>query len=130
MKLIILTMLSYLLQSFRLPTRKFSISQYDYKQSAKLSVSTKPSLEILTRPQSSGITQYVFVGGKGGVGKTSTSSAIALGLSDSGLRTLIVSTDPAHSLGKNRPSLIYLGVTFLSFNCSINLSNSNFCDGR
>lgn len=44
-------------------------------------------------------TQYVFVGGKGGVGKTSTSSAIAIALSDQGLRTLIVSTDPAHSLG-------------------------------
>lgn len=43
--------------------------------------------------------QFVFVGGKGGVGKTSTSSAIALKFSDSGLRTLIVSTDPAHSLG-------------------------------
>ena len=35
----------------------------------------------------------------GGVGKTSTASAIAIALSDIGLRTLIVSTDPAHSLG-------------------------------
>ena len=41
----------------------------------------------------------LFVGGKGGVGKTSTSSALALNLSDQGLRTLVVSTDPAHSLG-------------------------------
>ena len=44
-------------------------------------------------------TNFLFVGGKGGVGKTSTSSAIAIALSDQGLRTLIVSTDPAHSLG-------------------------------
>ncbi len=44
-------------------------------------------------------TQFVFVGGKGGVGKTSSSSAIALKLSDENLRVLIVSVDPAHSLG-------------------------------
>ena len=43
--------------------------------------------------------QFVFVGGKGGVGKTTSSSAIALALSDVGYRTLVVSTDPAHSLG-------------------------------
>jgi arsenite-transporting ATPase len=43
--------------------------------------------------------QFVFVGGKGGVGKTTTSSAVALALSDRGYRTLVVSTDPAHSLG-------------------------------
>ena len=46
-----------------------------------------------------GKTAFTFVGGKGGVGKTSTSSAIAIALSDQGLRTLVVSTDPAHSLG-------------------------------
>ena len=44
-------------------------------------------------------TKYTFVGGKGGVGKTTTSAALALGYSDMGKRTLIVSTDPAHSLG-------------------------------
>lgn len=43
--------------------------------------------------------RYVLVGGKGGVGKTSTSSAIAIKLADEGLRTLVISTDPAHSLG-------------------------------
>ena len=54
-------------------------------------------LTKLTTPSTK--TQYVFVGGKGGVGKTTTSAALALALSDAGLRTLIVSTDPAHSLG-------------------------------
>jgi len=43
--------------------------------------------------------QFVFVGGKGGVGKTSTSSALAVRLADAGIRTLVISTDPAHSLG-------------------------------
>merc|ERR1719453_2592738 len=42
--------------------------------------------------------QYVLVGGKGGVGKTSTSSSMGLALAQSNHNTLIVSTDPAHSL--------------------------------
>lgn len=41
----------------------------------------------------------MFASGKGGVGKTTISSAVALALSEQGLKTLIVSTDPAHSLG-------------------------------
>ena len=41
--------------------------------------------------------KYVFFGGKGGVGKTTVSSAYALKSAKAGLRTLIVSTDPAHS---------------------------------
>jgi hypothetical protein len=43
--------------------------------------------------------RYIFFGGKGGVGKTSTSAASAIRCADSGLTTLIISTDPAHSLG-------------------------------
>jgi arsenite-transporting ATPase len=41
----------------------------------------------------------VFVGGKGGVGKTSLTSAIALARARAGSRVLVVSTDPAHNLG-------------------------------
>jgi arsenite-transporting ATPase len=39
----------------------------------------------------------VFFGGKGGVGKTTCSSAFALAASKRGQRVLLVSTDPAHS---------------------------------
>ncbi len=41
--------------------------------------------------------RFVFFGGKGGVGKTTVSSAYALECVDAGLETLLVSTDPAHS---------------------------------
>ncbi|WP_409200219.1 ArsA family ATPase [Methanobrevibacter sp. DSM 116169] len=43
-------------------------------------------------------TTFIFVGGKGGVGKTSVSASTALWLAKQGKKTLIVSTDPAHSL--------------------------------
>ena len=42
--------------------------------------------------------RYTFFGGKGGTGKTTSSSAYALHLARSGARVLAVSTDPAHSL--------------------------------
>ncbi len=41
--------------------------------------------------------KFVFFGGKGGVGKTTVSSAYALKCVREGLETLVVSTDPAHS---------------------------------
>ena len=43
------------------------------------------------------MTQFTFFGGKGGVGKTTVSSAYAVECVDAGLETLVVSTDPAHS---------------------------------
>ncbi|WP_458186377.1 ArsA family ATPase [Haladaptatus sp. NG-WS-4] len=41
--------------------------------------------------------KFVFFGGKGGVGKTTVSSAYGLKCAHAGLKTLVVSTDPAHS---------------------------------
>lgn len=41
----------------------------------------------------------LFVGGKGGVGKTAVASALALARARAGRPTLVVSTDPAHNLG-------------------------------
>ncbi|MHA2366511.1 MAG: ArsA family ATPase [Candidatus Hodarchaeales archaeon] len=42
--------------------------------------------------------QFVFFGGKGGVGKTSFAASLAIFAADQGIDTLVLSTDPAHSL--------------------------------
>lgn len=43
--------------------------------------------------------RWTFVGGKGGVGKTTTAAALAVDIADAGQDVLVLSTDPAHSLG-------------------------------
>lgn len=43
--------------------------------------------------------EVLFVGGKGGVGKTAVASALGLVQARAGRPTLVVSTDPAHNLG-------------------------------
>lgn len=54
----------------------------------------KPApLELLGHP-----TRHLFFTGKGGVGKTSLSTAVALYLADTGRRVLLVSTDAASNL--------------------------------
>eukprot|EP00613_Pedinella_sp_CCMP2098_P075329 CAMPEP_0171912298 /NCGR_PEP_ID=MMETSP0993-20121228/10973_1 /TAXON_ID=483369 /ORGANISM="non described non described, Strain CCMP2098" /LENGTH=815 /DNA_ID=CAMNT_0012546069 /DNA_START=46 /DNA_END=2493 /DNA_ORIENTATION=+ len=63
--------------------------------------SASSSLNELLKPEPAtkdGL-RFVFVGGKGGVGKTTTTAALAVSLADAGFKTLVVSTDPAHSLG-------------------------------
>ena len=44
------------------------------------------------------MTRVLLFTGKGGVGKTTTAAATALRCADRNLRTLVLSTDPAHSL--------------------------------
>lgn len=49
--------------------------------------------DLISKP-----TPFLFFTGKGGVGKTSVSSALAVALADAGKRILLVSTDPASNL--------------------------------
>lgn len=43
-------------------------------------------------------TKYLFLTGKGGVGKTSVACATAVALADAGKKVLLISTDPASNL--------------------------------
>ena len=61
------------------------------------SLAHNPRENTATNPINS--KKLTIFGGKGGVGKTTSSASWAVQLADSGLRTLLVSTDPAHSLG-------------------------------
>jgi arsenite-transporting ATPase len=58
--------------------------------------------------------KILFVGGKGGVGKSTSAAAIALLHAKKHYKTLLVSTDPAHNVGdifhkalKNKPMKVY-----------------------
>jgi arsenite-transporting ATPase len=46
-----------------------------------------------------GDSRFVFVVGKGGVGKTTTAGALAVAVTDAGVPARLISTDPAHSIG-------------------------------
>ena len=46
-------------------------------------------------------TRIILYTGKGGVGKTSVAASTARGCAAAGLRTLVMSTDPAHSLSES-----------------------------
>jgi len=56
------------------------------------------TVEDATAPVGVDAPEYVLYGGKGGVGKTTMAAATALASARDGVSTLVVSTDPAHSL--------------------------------
>ena len=51
------------------------------------------------QPDTGGGARLTFFGGKGGVGKTTCASGFSQALAERGQRVLLISTDPAHSLG-------------------------------
>lgn len=53
----------------------------------------QPTIKLLDQP-----TKYMFFTGKGGVGKTSVSTAVSIALADAGKQVLLVSTDAASNL--------------------------------
>jgi len=55
-------------------------------------------IDEATVPTGVDAAEYVLYGGKGGVGKTTMAAATALASARNGTKTLVVSTDPAHSL--------------------------------
>ena len=59
---------------------------------------------------------FLLFGGKGGVGKTSCAAAAAIYAASKGKKTLILSTDPAHSLSDSFEKEIGNKITMLEEN--------------
>ncbi|MHA2326805.1 MAG: ArsA-related P-loop ATPase [Promethearchaeota archaeon] len=69
---------------------------------------------------------FLFFGGKGGVGKTTMAATAAIHAADLGISTLLVSTDPAHSVSDSLDQQIggedYVQVKDVENLCAIELN--------
>ncbi|EES05530.1 hypothetical protein BDA96_04G253600 [Sorghum bicolor] len=87
----------------RRPGRYASVRAASASASASASAAAPPAKEgaedLGFQEMSSGTRRrYYMLGGKGGVGKTSCAASLAVRFANNGHPTLVVSTDPAHSL--------------------------------
>ena len=77
---------------------KDSYFQLFFEEIHKTKDSSFRFILTFTMPYSLFNRRFLFFGGKGGVGKTTMAVATAVRSADLGNRTLLVSTDPAHSV--------------------------------
>ncbi|KAK7357028.1 hypothetical protein VNO80_16309 [Phaseolus coccineus] len=75
--------------SIKLPTKSFQVRSV---------VGTTEAASEFDEMVSGTKRKYYMLGGKGGVGKTSCAASLAVKFANNGHPTLVVSTDPAHSL--------------------------------
>jgi arsenite/tail-anchored protein-transporting ATPase len=72
-----------------------------------VAVTEKPALSPFEELSAGTARKYVMVSGKGGVGKTSLAASLAVKFAAAGHPTLVVSTDPAHSLSDSLDQVIF-----------------------
>ncbi len=86
------------------PTKQQQQQQQQQQQNSGYAIKHSSSssytfADLVTSPPPSGDgCKIVVFGGKGGVGKTTSSAAAAMGMARAGHKVALISTDPAHSL--------------------------------
>jgi arsenite-transporting ATPase len=95
-------------QPVRLP-RRHPVRYASLRLRASAAAEATPSAKELGFEEMAARTtrRYYMLGGKGGVGKTSCAASLAVRFANSGHPTLVVSTDPAHSLSDSFAQVDY-----------------------